>query len=140
MPAKTLAGLLVSMLCLLSWIACSSNSSTPEGAASPSITSQPTSLTVLAGQTATFTVGARGATPLSYQWQKNGAAISGATSASYTTPPTSGSDDGSQFRVVVSNSTGSVTSNSATPLTLPAAELDGAAAGPRAVETRFLHQ
>jgi hypothetical protein len=102
------------MLLLLNWTACSTSSSTPEGSGSPSITSQPSSLTVLAGQTATFTVSATGASPLSYQWQKNGADISGATAASYTTPPTSGSDDGSQFRVNVSNSMGSVTSNSAT--------------------------
>ena len=55
-----------------------------------------------------------GTAPLSYQWSKNGTAISGATSASYTTPATAISDSGSQFTVVVSNSTGSVTSNTAT--------------------------
>jgi hypothetical protein len=102
------------MLLLLNWSACSNSSSTPMGTGSPTITSQPSSLTVLAGQAATFTVVATGAMPLSYQWQKNGSDINGATSASYTTPPTSGSDDGSQFRVVVSNSMGNVTSNSAT--------------------------
>ena len=53
-----------------------------------SITTQPASQTVTAGQTATFTVTATGTAPLSYQWQKNGAAISGATSSSYTTPAT----------------------------------------------------
>ncbi len=52
----------------------------------PSITTQPASQTVTAGQTATFSVTATGTAPLSYQWQKNGAAISGATSSSYTTP------------------------------------------------------
>ncbi|MBZ5597619.1 MAG: pyrrolo-quinoline quinone [Acidobacteriia bacterium] len=114
MSFRALAGLLFSILCLLNWNACSTNSSTPEGSGSPSITSQPSSLTVQAGQTATFTVGARGAAPLGYQWQKNGSDISGATAASYTTPPTSGSDDGSTFRAVVSNSMGSVTSNPAT--------------------------
>jgi hypothetical protein len=80
----------------------------------PSITTQPASQTVTAGQTATFTVVATGAAPLSYQWQKNGTAISGATSASYTTPATTSADNGAQFRVVVSNSAGSVTSNAAT--------------------------
>jgi hypothetical protein len=88
----------------------------------PSITTQPTSQTVTAGQAATFSVAASGTAPLSYQWQKNGTAISGATSATYTTPATATSDGGSQFSVLVSNSTGSVTSNTAT-LTVNAATL-----------------
>jgi len=66
------------------------------------------------GQTATFSVVASGTSPLSYQWQKAGAPIAGATSASYTTPATTSSDNGTQFRVVVSNSAGSATSNTAT--------------------------
>jgi hypothetical protein len=66
------------------------------------------------GQTATFSVVATGTAPLSYQWQKNGTAISGATAASYTTPATSASDNGSTFLVVVSNAASNVTSNSAT--------------------------
>src|SRR5436305_3323 len=80
----------------------------------PSITTQPANQTVTVGQTATFKVVAAGAAPLSYQWQKNGTAISGATSASYTTAATTSSDNGAQFVVVVSNSAGSVTSNAAT--------------------------
>src|SRR5947208_1689619 len=79
----------------------------------PTITTQPASQTVTAGQTATFTVTATGTAPLSYQWQKNGTAISGATAASYTTPATMTSDSGAQFTVVVSNAVGSVTSNAA---------------------------
>src|SRR5450759_4701550 len=63
-------------------------SSTDPAQVVPSITTQPTSQTVTAGQTATFSVTASGTAPLSYQWQKNGTAISGATSASYTTPAT----------------------------------------------------
>ena len=82
--------------------------------ATPSITAQPANQNVSAGQTATFTVVASGMAPLSYQWQKGGAVISGATSASYTTPPTAGSDNGSQFKVVVTNAAGSATSNVAT--------------------------
>src|SRR5438132_2236383 len=50
----------------------------------PTITTPPANQTVAAGQTATFTVVAGGTAPLSYQWQKNGANITGATSASYT--------------------------------------------------------
>ena len=79
----------------------------------PSITSQPASTTVNLGATATFTVAASG-TSLTFQWQRNGTDISGATSASYTTPSTTAADNGATFRVIVTNSAGSVTSNSAT--------------------------
>ncbi len=86
----------------------------------PSITTQPASVTVTAGQTATFTVVASGTAPLSYQWQLNGAAISGATGTSYTTPATTTANSGSKFVVVVTNSTGSATSNAATLTVNPA--------------------
>ena len=79
----------------------------------PSITTQPLSQTITAGQTATFSVTAAGTAPLSYQWQKNGAAISGATSSSYTTPAETTADNAAQFTVVVTNSVGSVTSSAA---------------------------
>ena len=92
----------------------------PPAVVPPSITTQPASQTVTAGQSATFSVAASGTAPLSYQWRKNGTAISGATSASYTTPATTTADNGAQFTVVVSNSAGSVTSNAAT-LTVNAA-------------------
>jgi len=80
----------------------------------PSITTQPASKTVTAGQTASFGVAATGTAPLSYQWNKNGTAISGATTSSYTTPTTTSSDNGALFTVMVSNRAGSVTSNAAT--------------------------
>jgi hypothetical protein len=86
----------------------------------PSITTQPASKTVVAGQTATFTVTATGTGTLAYQWNKGGAAISGATSASYTTPATTTADSGSQFTVTVTNAAGKTTSNAAT-LTVSAA-------------------
>jgi hypothetical protein len=79
----------------------------------PSITQQPSNQTVAVGHTATFTVVATGTAPLTYQWQKNTVAITGATSSSYVTPATVSSDSGSQFRVVVTNSVGSATSNQA---------------------------
>ena len=82
-------------------------------AVAPSITAQPASQTVTAGQTATFSVSANGTAPLSYQWRKNGTNISGATSSSYTTPATATTDSGSTFSVVVTNSAGSATSNNA---------------------------
>src|SRR6059058_2769952 len=90
----------------------------------PTITTQPVSQTVTAGQPATFSVTATGTAPLSYQWQKGVTPISGATGASYVTPPTTGGDNGALFRVVVTNAAGSVTStagtlavNSALPIT-----------------------
>ena len=86
----------------------------------PKITTQPSSQTVVAGQTATFAVTATGTAPLNYQWQKNGATISGATAATYTTPSTTTSDNGLQFNVAISNSAGNITSNAAT-LTVNAA-------------------
>jgi hypothetical protein len=76
--------------------------------------SQPASITVPVGQTATFSVSATGTGTLTYQWFKNGVAIPGATSSSYTTPPTVAGDTGSVFTVTVSNSAGSVTSGPAT--------------------------
>ncbi len=79
----------------------------------PSISSHPASITVGAGQTASFSVTASGTAPLTYQWQRNGVNIPNATSTTYsfTTAP---GDNGATFRAVVSNSFGSVTSNSAT--------------------------
>jgi len=94
-----------------------SNSATLTVTASPvgpSITTQPANQTVTAGQTATFSVVAAGTSPLTYQWQKNNANISGATSASYTTPATVSGDNGATFRVIVTNPLTNITSNSAT--------------------------
>ena len=71
-----------------------------DGKHRPSITTQPANQTVNVGQTATFTVVATGAPPLSYQWQKNQVNIAGATSASYTTPATTSTDNGTSFRVI----------------------------------------
>lgn len=107
------AVLTVATLCFLA--ACGGGSSTPPPPpTAPSITTQPTDQSAAVGATATFTVTASGTAPLSYQWQKGSSNISGGTSASYTTPPTTMGDDQAQFKVVVSNSEGTVTSNPAT--------------------------
>jgi hypothetical protein len=82
-------------------------------ATAPTITKQPSNKTVNVGQTATFSVTATGSAPLSYQWKKGGTAIPGATAASYTTQATVIGDDASTFLVVVSNTVGAQTSNSA---------------------------
>ena len=75
-------------------------------AAAPEIIGQPANTAVTAGQTATFSVIASGAAPLTFQWSKNGGAIAGATSATYTTPPTTAMDNNAQFTVSVANSVG----------------------------------
>jgi len=79
----------------------------------PTITTQPADKTVRVGKTAKFTVMATGTAPLNYQWRKNGVNITGATNASYTTPPTTAADNGALFAVTVSNLAGSVTSDNA---------------------------
>ena len=79
---------------------------------SPSIATQPTAQAVIAGKAATFSVVASGTVPLAYQWRKDGTAISGATSSTYSISSTSTSDAGS-YTVVVTNSVGSVTSSAA---------------------------
>ena len=81
---------------------------------SPEISTQPANQTVTAGQPATFMVAVIGTAPFTYQWQRNGVLISGATSSSYTSPPTTATDSGSSFAVVVTNSLGSATSNVST--------------------------
>jgi len=103
-------------------------------AVAPTITTQPANQTVTAGQTATFTVVAAGTAPLTYQWQKNGANLTGATSASYTTPATTTADSGSTFRVVVANTAGTVTSAAAT-LTVTAAAVAPTITTPPANQT-----
>ncbi len=80
----------------------------------PGFSIQPASQTVTAGQPASFSVTVTGTAPFTYQWQKNNANISGATSSSYTTPATVSGDNGATFRVIVTNSAGSATSASAT--------------------------
>ena len=84
------------------------------GQTAPTITTQPQSQTVKEGTAVTFSVVASGRAPLSYQWQRNGANIAGATSASYTLSSPTVADSGAQFRVVVTNTVGSVTSSAAT--------------------------
>lgn len=76
------------------------------------ITTQPSNVTVNAGQPATFTVAAAG-TGLSYQWLKNGGAIGGATGPSHTIAATAAADAG-VYSVRISSGATTVTSASAT--------------------------
>jgi uncharacterized delta-60 repeat protein len=85
----------------------------------PSITQQPVNWTVNAGQYAGFAVSATGTAPLSYQWRRGGANISGATGPAYGIPGAQANQAGT-YSVVVTNSYGSVTSSPATLTVKPA--------------------
>lgn len=82
------------------------------GDLSPSILSQPASQSVVSGANVLFAVVARGQEPLSYQWQFNGVALPGQTGSSLTLASVTPARVGS-YRVVVSNSYGSVTTQEA---------------------------
>ncbi len=82
-------------------------------ATAPTISSHPSSKSVTAGSSVTFSVSASGSPTPSYQWLRNGDVISGATRNSYTLSNTTLDDDGSKFSVEVSNAGGSVTSREA---------------------------
>jgi len=84
------------------------------GLAAPVIAMQPADTSVASGQTASFSVVATASPAPSYQWQRNGADIAGATSASYVTPAVALADGGARYTVAVSNSQGTVGSNAAT--------------------------
>ncbi len=76
------------------------------------ITTQPQNRTLEEGDTLTLTVAATttGNSPLSYQWQKDGADISGATAATYTKANVTEADDGTYSCVVSSSTASSVSS------------------------------
>ncbi len=78
----------------------------------PGIAAQPQSQTVIAGQSATFTVTATGTAPLSYQWRFNAVPIAGATGSAYTRSNVQVADAGS-YSVVITNGGGSTNSANA---------------------------
>jgi len=89
-------------------------------AGSPEITAQPSNAQALVGATAVFSITATGTPSPDYQWQvsinngstwNNVAEGTGGTTNSDTTETLAGDDDGDQYRCVVSNTGGSVTSN-----------------------------
>ncbi len=80
----------------------------------PNIIGQPSGQSVNAGQPASFTVSATGIPDATYQWQLNGTNVtSGGTSATLTISNPQAADAGS-YQVIVSNSSGSVTSTAVT--------------------------
>lgn len=99
----------------------------------PAITTQPVAVTVEDGQTASFSVVASGA-GLVYQWLRNGAAITGATSATYSSAAAA-ADNGARFSVRVLNTNGEVTSASALLTVTPATVSIARAPDPAAVVT-----
>ena len=76
----------------------------------PLITTQPSSLTVLPGQPATFSVSVNGKTPFFYQWSLNGTNIAGATNRIFGLTHAYTNDAGN-YQVVVSNPIGVQTSS-----------------------------
>lgn len=81
-------------------------------AADPEITSQPRSGAAAFGESFGFSVTAVGTAPLAYQWRLGSANLSGATNATLTINNVTNANAGS-YRVVVSNSQGSITSSPA---------------------------
>ena len=109
----------------VSLFACSGSSGTstggnpPPSGTAPTISQQPASLTVTAGQSATFSVTATGTAPLSYQWYMN-SAEAGTNSSSFTIAAATVGQTGAQIYVTVTNAAGSATSAKVT-LTVNAA-------------------
>ncbi len=79
---------------------------------SPIISSGPLDQTATAGNTATFSVSARGTPPLTYQWQFNGTNLVGATGSLLTISPVYLSNGGT-YRALVTNFLGQALSSSA---------------------------
>ncbi|MBI1853612.1 MAG: immunoglobulin domain-containing protein [Planctomycetes bacterium] len=90
-----------------------SNVATLSLGGSTTIQTQPQSVHVFVGGTASFMVVATGAPPITYQWRKGGVDIGGATADTYTIPAVTLGDAGS-YDVVVTSGCGATTSDSAT--------------------------
>ena len=75
----------------------------------PSVSQQPSNLTVVQGQNATFSLAASGSNPFGYQWRFNGAPIAGATSSSFNLNAAAPSNVGG-YDAVITNNYGSSTS------------------------------
>ena len=114
---------------------------TASGAATLAITSQPSSQSAVAGTTAGFTVTASGTSALSYQWRKAGANI-GANASALTVSlslPNVQAVDAANYDVVVTNASGSITSNVVTlTVTTAAPIITSATTAPGTVGTPFV--
>ena len=87
----------------------------------PAIVQQPANQTIFLGQSATFSVGASGGGPYTYQWRKGGANLPGANHGRLTVPNASFTD-AADFDVQVSNPVGACTSQVASLTVLPLPE------------------
>ncbi len=81
----------------------------PRAIVAPVIATQPVGQSAVVGGAASFAVVATGDAPLTYQWQKDGVAIAGATNATLNLSNVTTASAGA-YRVVVTNAGGSVTS------------------------------
>jgi hypothetical protein len=88
----------------------------------PVIATQPSAQAPVVGQTATFSVQATAETGITYQWEKNGVNIPGATASTLSIPEVTAADQG-LYSVTLTNSYGSVTSAPASLLPVTAQPL-----------------
>jgi formylglycine-generating enzyme required for sulfatase activity len=108
-------------------VAGSTNSETIRAAVGypPEIVSQPTSLTITSGNTATLMVSATGPAPFTYQWYRGNlgstAAPVGTNSSTFTTPPLTVT---TKYWVKITNAFGEIQSNSVTITVNPSAPTD----------------
>jgi hypothetical protein len=79
----------------------------------PIVLTQPVSQSVLVGANPTFTVSGFGVPMPTFQWRRNGTALTGATTSSLTLPNVQAENAGS-YTVVLTNPTGTITSAPAT--------------------------
>ena len=86
----------------------------PSGASAPRILEHPADRTVRPGESASFSVVAEGAPPLTYRWQRDGVDIAGADGATYVMPAATAADAGARLRVVVRGPKGETVSEAAT--------------------------
>ena len=91
-----------------------------KGHSKPAITSQPVSVTVAAGSTASFSAAASGSPTPTVQWQFSAnrggswSNVPGANSRTYSLSTTKTSENGREYRAVFTNSSGSARTNAAT--------------------------
>jgi hypothetical protein len=80
----------------------------------PVFVNQPQTQSVISGNDATFCITLKDAATYNYQWQYNEQNIAGATLTCYTINSVTTAMDGGRYRVIVSNSAGTIISDSAT--------------------------
>lgn len=91
---------------------------TPSTCVAPALTTQPTIVNACIGSPTALTVTASG-TANSFQWYKNGVAITGAKAASYSRTAAAYTDTSSFYTVTVTNPCGTVTSSNITLNVIP---------------------